>query len=167
MQCQHCKQHTATIHLTEIDNGQRRERHLCQECAQEEGMVVKNQIPLNELLNNLLAAQAESEESIEGCDPKEAETPCPNCGTTLKQFHKDSLLGCPYDYEAFGNSLRLIIEKTQSGNITHRGKVPSRAPADTKKQIELMELQTKLNKAIESEDYETAAKLRDRIEHLK
>ena len=164
MQCQRCKEHTATIHLTEIDSGNRVERHLCEECAQEEGMIIKNQIPLNELLNNLLAAQGESEEGLENFDLEGLDTPCPYCGMTLKKFHKGTLLGCPYDYEAFDTSLRLIIEKTQGGNTTHCGKVPSKVPEDTKKQIESMELRIELDKAVKAEDYETAAKLRDKIE---
>ncbi len=59
MQCQNCKQHSATIHLTEISNGQRTETHLCEQCAQKQGLAVKNQIPLNELLSTLLAVQCE------------------------------------------------------------------------------------------------------------
>ena len=60
MQCQSCKQHMATIHLTEISDGQRTEAHLCEQCAHRQGLAVKNQIPLNELLSTLLAVQSES-----------------------------------------------------------------------------------------------------------
>ena len=56
MQCQICKQNTATIHLTEIIEGQRNETHLCETCAQKQGVAVKAQIPLNELLGSLLSA---------------------------------------------------------------------------------------------------------------
>ena len=57
MQCEGCRKNSATIHLTEIANGQRRELHLCESCAQKQGIAVKSQVPLNELLSTLLSAQ--------------------------------------------------------------------------------------------------------------
>ena len=59
MQCQFCKQHAATIHMTEITDGQRTETHLCEQCAQQQGLAIKSQLPLNELLSSLLAAQGQ------------------------------------------------------------------------------------------------------------
>ena len=164
MQCQLCKEHVATIHLTEISNGQRVETHLCESCAQEQGLAVKSQIPLNELLNSLLASQSQVVED-ENADTSgsAAETICPHCGMTLKQLQKGRLLGCSYDYEVFDRPLRLIIEKTQAGHTAHRGKVPARAPQNTVKQVELMNLRLQLDNAVKAEDYETAAKLRDKI----
>ena len=167
MQCQSCKQHMATIHLTEISDGQRTEAHLCERCAQKQGLAVKNQIPLNELLSTLLAVQSESTGDSFSSPDMTIETPCPQCGMTLKNFQKTTLLGCPDDYEVFGKTLELLIEKSHNGNIEHHGKVPSRAPADTKGQIELIELRRRLDTAVRAEDYEAAAKLRDRIEQIK
>ncbi len=169
MQCQLCSTNTATIHLTEITSGQRVETHLCQECAQKQGLAVKNQIPLNELLSTLLAAQPEAQAGPFGAaaeedDPKLS---CPQCGMTMEQFRKDSQLGCPNDYEIFGKALGPIIKKVHNGNTEHRGKVPSDAPTDAKIQAELAGLTAKLEAAVKAEDYETAAKLRDKIEHLK
>lgn len=168
MQCQCCKQHTATIHLTEIQDGQRNEIHMCELCAQKQGLAVKSQVPLNELLSTLLAAQTQvtgsssddlsmgSQENIE----------CPACGMTLRQFQKESLLGCANDYDVFENTLGPLIEKTQGGNTTHCGKVPLRAPTAVQKQAETMNLRTQLQDAVKTEDYEKAAKLRDKIGKL-
>ena len=85
----------------------------------------------------------------------------------MEQFRKDSQLGCPNDYEVFGDALQPIIKKVHGGNTAHRGKIPSDAPTDTKVQAELADLGAKLEAAVKAEDYETAAKLRDKIEHLK
>ena len=63
MQCQSCKNNTATIHLTEITDGQRTEMHLCELCAQKKGLTVKTQIPLNELLSTLLSSQGQPEQA--------------------------------------------------------------------------------------------------------
>ena len=166
MQCQCCKDHTATIHLTEISNGQRLETHLCESCAQKQGLAVKNQIPLNELLGTLLAVQPDLKKQLGETEGSAVDTPCPSCGMTLRRFQKEVVLGCPYDYEFFEKSLDPIIEKSQGGNTTHCGKVPSKLPGDSKKQIDIINLKNELKNAVKNEDYEAAAKLRDRIEKL-
>jgi len=74
------------------------------------------------------------------------------------------VLGCPYDYEIFEKPLSNLIENIQNGKTVHCGKVPSRAPADAKKQIELLNLKKQLEEAVKAENYELAAKLRDQIE---
>ncbi len=162
MQCQICQKNEATIHLTEITNGMRTEMHLCERCAQEEGIAVKSQISLNELLSSLLAVQPADDELSSG--GSEQKSSCPHCGFTLEQFRKEPVLGCPYDYEVFEKSLLPLIEKAHAGNSHHCGKVPSKTPTDTKKQIELMRLRQQLETAVEAEDYETAAELRDKID---
>ena len=91
---------------------------------------------------------------------------CPHCGFTLEQFGKEAVLGCPKDYEVFEKSLTPLIAKAQSGKATHCGKVPSRIPTDSKKQMELMNLRQQLDAAVKAEDYELAAKLRDKIKQL-
>ena len=167
MQCQKCKQHSATIHLTEIHNGQRHEMHLCPACAEQEGFAVKNQVPLNELLSTLLAAQSDSDDQI-SLDMNSSDTlECDSCGMTFEQFKQEALLGCPNDYEAFKKPLKLILDKAQNSNIEHTGKVPSAVPADTQVRVKLTELQRKLQEAVRKEDYELAAELRDKIEQMK
>lgn len=166
MQCQCCKNHTATIHLTEISNGQRLETHLCETCAQKQGLAVKNQIPLNELLSTLLAIQPDIKNQLGETEGAAVDTPCPSCGMTLKRFQKEVVLGCPYDYEFFEKSLAPIIEKSQGGNTTHCGKVPSKLPSDSKKQVDIVKLTNQLESAVKNENYEAAAKLRDQIKKL-
>jgi protein arginine kinase activator len=162
MQCQCCKNNTATIHLTEITDGQRSEMHLCELCAQKQGLTVKTQIPLNELLSTLLSAQAQPEPA----SAADEERACPHCGITLREFRKKSLLGCPDDYDVFEQYLRPIIQYSHEGGATHCGKVPSSAPGETKKQAELSALRRELQAAVREENYEAAAKLRDKINQL-
>lgn len=159
MHCQICQKNEATIHLTEINDGVRTEMHLCENCAQEEGIAVKSHLPINELLANLLATQP-SDELFGG---SEQEVACPHCGFTLDQFTKKAVLGCPYDYDVFEKSLLPLIERAHDGKTSHCGKLPSKASKETKKQVEIMTLQRQLEAAVKSEDYELAAKLRDKI----
>ena len=166
MLCQSCNERTATIHLTEISDGLRVENHLCEVCAQKEGLAVKSQIPLNELLSTLLAVQSEGKAGGGAAEPS-IDMECPSCGMTLKRFVEKSQLGCPQDYDVFDEQLKPIIEKAHNGNTRHCGKVPTGTPVDTKEQIELMNLRQQLEAAVKDEDYETAAKLRDTIEKMK
>lgn len=160
MQCQICNKHDATIHLTEIADGVRTEMHICEHCAAEQDIAVKSHIPINELLSGLLAVQP-SDDELSG--PSKQVQACPNCGITLAQFRKEGVLGCPYDYQIFEESLQPLIEKAHNGRTAHRGKIPSNAPQNTKKQMELLNLRQQLEAAVRSEDYELAAKLRDKI----
>ncbi|MGB8226558.1 MAG: UvrB/UvrC motif-containing protein [Sedimentisphaerales bacterium] len=191
MQCNICKTRTATVHLTEIIDGQRTESHLCQSCAQKEGITIKSQLSLNELLGSLIAAHQQPDEQGQG----EAEKSCPVCGMTMEIFRKQALLGCPKDYEIFERNLQVIIEKAHDGNLTHKGKFPpgispqTVCSSDTVKdeketkteneldsahsassgragspQVETLEKQ--LEQAVRDEDYELAAKLRDQIKAL-
>ena len=160
MQCQICNKHDATIHLTEIADGIRTEMHICEHCAAEQDIAVKSHIPINELLSNLLAVQP-SDDELSG--PSKQEQVCPNCGLTLTQFRKEGVLGCPYDYQVFEKSLQPLIEKAHNGKTTHCGKIPLKEPQDTKKQMELLNLRQQLEAAVQGEDYELAAKLRDKI----
>ena len=163
MLCQICQKNEATIHLTEISNGVRSEMHLCEHCAAEEGIAVKSQISLNELLSSLLASQPADSEAV-GDSGRSGS--CPHCGFTLEQFRKEPVLGCPYDYEVFEKSLLPLIEKAHDGKTRHAGKIPSKTSVGTKKQIELMRLRQQLETALKQEDYEAAAELRDKIDEI-
>ena len=160
MQCQICKKNEATIHLTEITGGVRTEMHICEHCAMEQGIAVKSHMPINELLSGLLAS-APADEELFGLSDEKAS--CEYCGFTLEQFRKEAVLGCPHDYEIFEKSLLPLIAKAHNGRTTHCGKVPSGAPKDAKKQAELLNLRQRLEAAVQAEDYELAAKLRDKI----
>jgi protein arginine kinase activator len=163
MQCQICNKRAAVIHLTEITDGIRTEMHLCEQCAQQQGIAAKSHISITELLNGLLAAQPAEDELF---GPSERESRCPHCGFTLQQFRKEGLLGCPHDYEVFEKSLLPLIEKAHNGKTSHCGKVPLRTPKDKKLELQRSNLRQQLQTAVQNEDYELAAKLRDQINQL-
>ncbi|MFH1614431.1 MAG: UvrB/UvrC motif-containing protein [Planctomycetota bacterium] len=162
MRCENCKKNTATIHLTELVDGVRNETHLCELCAHKQGLAVKNQIPLSELLSTLLASQDEGNSLTTDSD----ERTCPHCGITFEDFRKKAVLGCPNDYEVFRDLLETILEATHGGKTVHCGKIPANMPAGVPEPTELEVLQKELDAAIRNEDYETAAQLRDKIIEL-
>ncbi|MFC1781555.1 UvrB/UvrC motif-containing protein [Planctomycetota bacterium] len=162
MQCQICTKNDATIHLTEISDGVRTEMHVCEQCAVEQNIAVKSHIPINELLSNLLASQPGEDEITEITE----QLACPNCGFTLAQFRKEGVMGCPYDYEVFEKQLEPLLEKAHNENNSHCGKIPVTTPQDAKRQMELLQLRRKLDTAVQSEEYETAAEIRDKIKQI-
>ncbi len=164
MQCENCQTREATIHLTEIADGVRTEMHLCETCAQEQGIGTKSYIPLNELLSNLLSVSPKGEEPAQS---GQTELVCPQCGYTLAKFQEKAVLGCPNDYEVFEKQLLPLIKKAHDGATCHCGKVPSNTPADSKKEMEIIRLRQQLDEAIKKEDYELAAKLRDKLAEYK
>jgi protein arginine kinase activator len=159
MLCQRCKKQSATVHLTEIVKSEKREKHLCEKCAAEEGVTMKQHVPLNELLTSFLVAQAGAQELVN--------LTCPDCGMTFVEYRNHGLLGCPNDYDVFDKALGPMIQHAHEGGTHHVGKVPRRrASAATTKQTELLRLRRELGVAVQREDYERAAELRDRIQTL-
>jgi protein arginine kinase activator len=154
--CQRCKKQPATVHLTEILQNEKRERHLCEDCAREEGVAVKAQINLQDILSGMLEAHQTA--------GKEANLTCPDCGITYAEFRSQGRLGCPHDYEIFAEPLAEVFEKVH-GAKEHLGKLPHRAGADLTQQRQVMQLRRQLQEAVENEQYEEAARLRDLIKH--
>jgi protein arginine kinase activator len=158
LKCDNCNK-PATVHLTEIRNGKKIEKHLCEQCAaQNEGLPVKSHTPINELLTNFVMAHSGLQKDVGHA--------CEVCGMTWAQFRQDGLFGCQADYTTFEKDLTPLLERAHEGANHHIGKVPVRrggTGVPMKRQLDLTRLRKELNKAVEAEDYERAAKLRDQI----
>jgi protein arginine kinase activator len=158
MKCDNCNK-TATVHLTEIKGGKKIEKHLCEQCAaQNEGLPVKSHMPINELLTNFVMAHS-------GMQKEQALT-CEHCGVTWTEFRQNGLLGCANDYSVFERELTPLLKRAHEDQTHHVGKVPTRrggTGVPVKRQVDLTKLRRELQKAVEAEDYERAAKLRDQI----
>ncbi len=160
MKCDNCK-NAATVHLTEIRNGKKIEKHLCEQCAaQNEGMPVKAHTPINELLTNFVMAHSGLQKDIG--------LACEGCGMTWAEFRQGGLFGCAHDYEVFERDLTPLLQRAHEGATHHVGKVPTRkgggaGAITTKRATDVTKLRKELAKAVELEDYEKAAKIRDQI----
>lgn len=157
----------ATIHLTEISGGRKIEKHLCEDCAADEGITVKSNVPISQLLEDFVLQSASSEpEADDSAGPETPDLACDACGMTFAEFRQGGMLGCPNDYDAFANALEPLLEDAQDGNTQHIGKVPRNAGRSQKRQNEILRLRAELKSAVATEDYERAAELRDRISEL-
>lgn len=156
--CQLCNQAKATVHITDT-MPDKRERHLCGECAEKEGVIIKQH---HQTTNDLLKEFIKHKAGIGGGDDRA----CPKCGITFKEFRLKGQLGCPHDYDAFRSLLAPLIERAHDGATHHVGKIPSTADSAVHKQSGLFKLRRDLEEALEREDYESAARLRDEIRGL-
>lgn len=168
MLCDICTKNQATVHLTEIVDGQITELHLCEQCAKEKSAQMEQQFGLSDLLAGLVDFGKHMEEK------DDLKLKCPNCKLTYKDFKKIGRLGCSYCYVTFRKYLDPLL-KSIHGASQHLGKVPPGQLVKTKEQLEPKELEQtdelevlkqKLQKAIAKEEFEEAAKLRDRIREL-
>ncbi len=156
--CQRCNEAKATVHITDTVP-EKRERHLCEECAEKEGVIIKSSHhTTNEILQQFIKHKT-------GLGAGEDAT-CPKCGMTFREFQLKGLLGCPHDYEAFRALLKPLIERAHEGATHHVGKVPSSADESLSKQAGLLRLRRQLQDAIAKENYELAARVRDQIQAL-
>jgi protein arginine kinase activator len=173
MICESCHQNLATVHLTEIVQKYKKETHLCEECARTKGVPYKNQLSVKEFLGGLAGAAGGKKEAdppvvassaAAPAAPEFAE-PCPSCGLSFAEFRSTGRLGCHNDYEHFGRGLRPLLEKIH-GSVQHTGRVPARVGARIERQRLIGALQRDLSQAVEREEYERAAELRDKIRGL-
>ena len=161
--CDKCDR-PATHHSVEIVNKQKIEKHFCDIHAAEEGMAVKSvdpqqHTPLNELLTNFIKLHSGSPASAQ-------DGVCDNCGLTFSEFRENSLLGCPHCYAAFETPLEPLLERAHGSGTHHVGKVPRRGGASEQRQEQLLRMRRRLDEAVESEDYELAARLRDELRRV-
>ncbi len=158
--CAHCSK-PATVHITDIRNGEVHVLHLCETHAQQylSGTLPA---PSSDAPADLAAQLQEADDDDLA---EHAQLVCPSCGITYQEFRNEGRLGCAHDYQAFESELIPLIENIH-GETQHVGKCPKRAPDASRKQFELIQLRSELRSAVEDEDYETAAKLRDMIGEL-
>ena len=157
MICDVCKKNQATVYFTQIVEGKMQKVNLCEACSKEKGVTDPTGFALADLLLGLGAAQ-EMEKS--GGQQK-----CPTCGFTQSDFKKTGRLGCAACYDTFSEGLESLLKGMHKGT-QHTGKVPSRLARSLEREQQLKELNRTLRKAVASEDYESAASLRDRIKAL-
>lgn len=156
MICEKCGANEATVLIEQTINGKHTKYHLCPGCAA--GVKMDDVFgDLSNLFGNLFFIGEE-----EKSKPK---LQCPSCGITYESFKKTGRLGCANCYEAFNKELQGVFESIQPGTH-HKGKLPKRSKGKILNIRAIEEYKTQIKKAIESEEYEKAAHLRDLIKEL-
>jgi protein arginine kinase activator len=162
MLCDHCGEREAVIHLTQIQNNEMSTFHLCEECAAEKGLQPGANVgnfPLTDFLAQMGKGGPEAAAAA-------SQGACAYCGLTLEEFRKTGRLGCPHCYVTFESHLRGLLRRLHGGT-QHVGKVYLPGdPTLADRQERLAGLRRKLDKAVQTEDFERAAQLRDQIRAL-
>ena len=167
MLCQMCGQHPATTHIKTIVNGKLTQAHLCADCAKKQGygnLFADWGSGFGSLLSGFMGSAA----------PARQVTRCPGCGASFEDITRSGKIGCAECYHTFRGQLLPIIQRIH-GTAQHKGKVPGSSAlrvTDTNNKIVAVEetpLEEKkrlLEQAIETQDFERAAVLRDEIKEL-
>jgi protein arginine kinase activator len=165
MQCDVCKTKEAEVFLTQIVEGKIQKVNLCKACSKERGVDDPTGFALTELLTGL-GTSVETEKTP-AAETRAAETvqKCPVCGFTQADFKKTGRLGCSECYRTFSESLGNLLKAMHKGT-SHTGKMPARMVHVHELTERMKTLQEDLQKAVNEENYESAASLRDQIRHL-
>jgi protein arginine kinase activator len=155
MKCQSCT-NPATVHLTNIVDGQKKELHLCDACAEQKQFIQKHELLLPAILQSVIG------QHVDPAMDELARLTCPVCGIKYMEFRAEGRLGCPHDYQAFRVGLAPLLQRIHRAG-RHVGKTPRYRRRSVALQAELVELRRQLREAIHTETYERAARLRDLI----
>ncbi|OPY58854.1 MAG: UvrB/uvrC motif protein [Pelotomaculum sp. PtaU1.Bin035] len=165
MLCERCGQRPATMHLTEISNGQKNDTHLCEVCAREiqpQGFGFVPQIHLHNFLASLLNHGMGEDKSYK---TETTGKKCEKCGVFEGQIAKQGLMGCGDCYPFFEERLLPLLRRIH-GSTRHTGKVPARTGGRARLAKEINKLKNNLKEVVSREDFEQAAQLRDQIHQL-
>ena len=157
MVCDNCKERDAVVHLTQIVESAVSQIHLCEKCAAEKGVETSVAPPKHPLGEFLQAVQQQL-----AVAPSETGR-CTFCSATLRDFRASGRVGCARCYSAFESSMRDLLRRVhgQSRHVGRRYEPPH--PGQLERAMLLGELRDRLRRAIESEQFELAADIRDRL----
>lgn len=165
MKCQKCGANNANTHIKTIVNGEFKEYDLCSECAKQMGYTnvfgdIENEFSnfLGSFFGNVLPARTQA-------------TRCEFCGSSYSDIAKSGHVGCANCYSVFGEQLLPSIRRIH-GNTAHCGKNSGRSekqsvkPQEETKEQKLARLKSELDKAVQEQNFEHAAELRDKIKEM-
>ncbi len=156
MLCQKCQKNTAHVNIVKNINGNITQLHLCNECAAGEKLHFPS-FQTDELFSAFFKGMT--------ARPETETLRCPGCGLTYQELKNSGKFGCSDCFHTFSGYLDSMF-KSIHGNAVHTGKIPKKAATSLHQKREIEELKQKLRKAIESEQFEVAAQLRDQIRQM-
>jgi len=160
MVCDSCRERDAGVHLTQVVDGAVTQVHLCEKCAADKGVettVAAPKTPLTSLL------QTVQQQVTTGATDQAR---CSFCQASYKDFRASGRLGCARCYSTFEPQLRDLLQRVH-GATRHSGRqYGSPAPEQLQRASTVLELREQLRRAIELEQFEQAARLRDQLKEV-
>lgn len=159
MKCEKCGVNTATTHIHTVINGKVTDMNLCGYCAANSGL---NKFGHMGLIN--LLASVFDDTSL---NPPTAgvETICPDCGASFADIAACGLVGCPNCYRTFYRQLLPTVKRIH-GRTNHAGKIPQSSAPRLSDESRVENLKRRMKRAVDAENFELAATLRDQIKEL-
>lgn len=172
MLCEKCKKNNASVHYRYNDNGTVTEKHLCSECAKESGLIsdsgsvssgfwnenifsdVFSKMPFSSSLGSYQIRPDNNERHV-----------CPGCGMTENEFRASGKFGCEMCYSVFNNLVNAMLMKMHM-SVEHKGKVPAGRNEALSLKRKIEKLRADMKCAVDNQEYEEAAKIRDIIRAL-
>jgi protein arginine kinase activator len=159
--CDDCRERDAVVNYTAVKDNTVVQLHLCEQCASERGVETTVSTlpkhPLGEFLS-----QVQQQLAVTPADGAK----CSFCGTTMADFRSTGRWGCARCYGQFEEGIRELLRRVH-GHARHIGKVYRAPRSETLERSAILgELREKLRRAIDAEQFEKAAELRDRIKGM-
>ena len=153
MLCDMCAQREAVIFIQQLSINGKKEVHLCEACAREQGVIEaageKISMNLSSLANGLAY-----EKKL-----------CPVCARGIDEIRKTLHAGCPECYAAFKDEIRSMLG-AKGVDLPYTGSMPKKLAYFRSLLTDRMAIQSKLKESLACEDYEKAAKYRDFLKTL-
>ena len=157
MICDMCKLNEAKISVEQVADGVTKNIYLCPACSQRLGFGMFSKtidISITKIL-----------EANDNDDGRKSEQ-CPVCGLSFREIESKKMIGCPECSSFFKAEIMEILGKKKK-NLKYSGFITDEQSSETFFETHSSEeLHEELKKAVETEDYERAAALRDEIKAL-
>ena len=153
MICQNCKKREATGYMEKTVNGVKTRVYVCPECFKQAQLEMFSSLDDFGLFSGLTGSATTTR------------IKCSKCGTSLREIADTCFVGCPYCYTELSEQIKPIIRNIQSAAM-HIGSGPE-GVSDGGLDDEIAEIEAQLKRAVESENYEQALKLSERLKALR
>lgn len=154
-QCDSCGKSEATLKVSQLDkDGKVTEIAVCAECARQRGFT-----DVEKLKSGVAEIIAELKTRVDEGDIKLV---CRNCGFSYAEFKRQGRLGCAECYVSFHDELVPLVRRIH-GAVQHVGRTASGGRKQAQVKMNVQRIREALSGAIQAEDYEKAAALRDQL----
>lgn len=152
--CDGCGEHAGHVRIYQTKGTDFSELWLCASCAARLG--VEEEVPafaptVGELLGALVGGGGSRS--------------CPECGTRFRTIRQTGRVGCAECYRTFRSRIQHLLEQAGLSD-PHAGRFPARLGSFKRLIVDRESLREKLRVALDDEDYEGAAAIRDRMKAL-
>jgi len=167
MLCEECGINEATVHIQAIaPDGTTSSRALCQSCmekfkASKMGM---GALDISGILGALMGKIAAKGSELAEKTNDKYDGECESCGTKYAAFRKSGVLGCPQCYKAFRERVEENLIRLNGTALYVEGAENTQRTESAS--MKVRRLKDEMKRAIETEEFETAARLRDEIKQL-